>query len=196
MVQGVTILGVFDVFDKFVVEDTEAFSVFFGSGNGDLRLLEVDGEARMVTVVGIKRRVIGGFLNGVVVCEFGDREEGDPVVLLVVAVDAEILFDDLVHAFGLAVSLRVERGGQTRLGTEEFREGCPELRGEDRSTIGHEGFWEAVESDDVVHKQASEFRGGRGLVARDEVSHLGEAIHKNEESIVTFREGEIYDKVT
>jgi hypothetical protein len=49
-------------------------------------------------------------MHCVVVREFCQREEFDPVVLLVVAEGSEVLFHGLVLLLGLAVGLRVEGG--------------------------------------------------------------------------------------
>lgn len=38
------------------------------------------------------------------------RKETGPVILLIVAVDVQVLFDDLVHMLSLTISLRVEYG--------------------------------------------------------------------------------------
>ena len=62
----------------------------------------------MVAVVGEERRLAGRAVGGVVVCEFRGREKLFPVVLLVVAEDAQVLLESLVDALGLAVSLRMK----------------------------------------------------------------------------------------
>src|ERR1700726_1623010 len=64
--------------------------------------------AWMETVVGEERRHASGRVLGVVVGEFGERQDVEPVVLLMVTEDPEILFEDLVDAFRLAIRLRMK----------------------------------------------------------------------------------------
>ena len=51
-------------------------------------------------------------MRSVVVCEFREREERAPVVLLVVAIHAEVLLKRLVNSFSLTVSFRVITRGE------------------------------------------------------------------------------------
>ncbi len=82
----------------------------FGSGNvkrfgGFSR----ECETRMIAVISIERRCLDSGLKRVVVGEFCKGKEGVPIVLLIVAEYAEILLNDLVQAFCLAVCLRMKR---------------------------------------------------------------------------------------
>ncbi len=54
-------------------------------------------------------------MGSVVVCEFRERKEGNPVVLLVVDVNPEVLFEYLIDAFGLSVCFRVICSGKVGL---------------------------------------------------------------------------------
>ena len=45
-----------------------------------------------------------------------------PVVLLVIAVDSEILFQSLVSAFGLSIALRVVTRGEVQFHVQDFSE--------------------------------------------------------------------------
>lgn len=45
---------------------------------------------------------------GCVVCELGKRQKVGPIVLKIVAVEAQVLFEGLVDALGLTITLRVE----------------------------------------------------------------------------------------
>lgn len=64
----------------------------------------------MVAVVGEERSVADRCVNRVVIGELGAGQELLPVVLLVVAEGAEILFEHLVNTLCLAVCLWMERG--------------------------------------------------------------------------------------
>ncbi len=69
--------------------------------------VQVNVEGRMITFI----RKEGGYacrgVRSIVVCEFREWKEGDPIVLLVVDVNPEVLFEYLIDAFGLSVCFRV-----------------------------------------------------------------------------------------
>jgi len=64
----------------------------------------VDSDVRMVSFVREERRDTCGSVWGIVVGEFGERQQLGPIVLLVVAIDLEVLFQGLVDTFGLSSS--------------------------------------------------------------------------------------------
>jgi len=59
-----------------------------------------------------------GFLDGVVVGKFSKWQQFEPVILIVVAEDAEIRFKGLIHAFCLTVRLGMKGGGFRRVDFE------------------------------------------------------------------------------
>jgi len=65
----------------------------------------------METVVDEKWRHLSGFLESIVVCEFCKWKQFEPVILFIIAKDAEVGFKSLVHSFCLTICLRVEHGG-------------------------------------------------------------------------------------
>jgi len=135
-------------------------------------------------------------VGGVVVCEFRGREKLFPVVLLVVAEDAQVLLENLVDALGLAVSLRMKGRRHVGLDVGESEKVPPEPRGENLVAIGHDVGREAVESADVPEEEASDLWGvGSGLGGR-EVRHLGEAIDHDEDGVATRgRDGQADNEV-
>ena len=60
----------------------------------------------------IEGRTLGGFMCIVVVGKFCEQEEVGPVVLLVVDVGVEVLFQCLIRAFRLFIGLRVVARGE------------------------------------------------------------------------------------
>ena len=90
----------------------------------------------MVTFVGEERRYSGGGTRSVVVRKLRKRKEFGPVVLLIVAVNAEILFQGLVDAFRLTVAFGVVTGSEVKLHVESFSEGAEEVGDKLRSAIG------------------------------------------------------------
>ena len=78
----------------------------------------------------------GGSTRGIVVCEFHEREKLSPVVLLVVAVNPDVLFQCLISAFGLSVTFRMVTGGEVKLHIESFSERPEEMPDKLRSAVG------------------------------------------------------------
>ena len=62
-----------------------------------------------------------------------------PVGLQVVAIGAEILFEDGVQTFGLTIRLRVVGRGEIGADAEALEQGAPETRDELGSTVGGDG---------------------------------------------------------
>ena len=75
-------------------------------------MFRVDGDVQMITLVSKKWRYSCSCMRSVVVGEFSKWKKFGPIVLLVVAVDLEILFQSLVHSFGLTISFRMITGGE------------------------------------------------------------------------------------
>ena len=78
--------------------------------DGDARDLDI--ESRMVTMECKERCQARGCMNSVVVAEFSHRQQVNPIILLIVDVTAEILFQCGIGTFRLAVSLRMESCGK------------------------------------------------------------------------------------
>jgi len=69
-------------------------------------------------IISKERGHFGGFLDGVVVGKLREWQQFEPIVLIVVAEDAEIRFESLIHAFCLTVHLRMKSGGFPRVDFE------------------------------------------------------------------------------
>ena len=69
----------------------------------------------------------GGSTWGIVVCELHKQEELSPVVLLIIAVNLNVLFQCLVSAFSLSVAFRMVTGGKVKLHIESFTERPEEM---------------------------------------------------------------------
>ena len=79
----------------------------------------------MVTLVCKEGGHAGGGLRGVAVSEFGVWQQRCPVILLIVDVHTQVLFQDLVGALGLPIGLGVVRSTEVGLDTKEGAERCP-----------------------------------------------------------------------
>jgi len=134
---------------------------------------------------------------GVVVAELSDRKEAFPVVLLVVAVHVDVLFDELVDSFGLTVSLRMEGGRHVDLRAKKALKSAPKFAVEDRTAIGDDIVGCTMSAVDIVEVESSD----RWCIASfflewDEIRVFGEAINDDEDRVVAFdRLGKFDDEI-
>ena len=79
-------------------------------------------DIRVITLVGVEWRYTGGSTWSIVVSELRKWEKSLPIVLLVVAVNSDVLFQCLICVFGLSITFRVVSGGEMKLHVESFSE--------------------------------------------------------------------------
>ena len=118
--------------------------------------------------------------RSVVVSKLRERKEIGPVVLLVVAVGAEILFQSLVRAFGLTIAFGVISGGEVESDVEGFGEGTEEVGDELRSAIGGDMGRSSVLGEHVEYEEFSKLRRVDGVMSGDEEGLRGETINDDE----------------
>ena len=70
-------------------------------------MFRVDCDVGMIAFVGEEWSYVHSGARGVVVCEFGERKEFRPIVLLVVAEYVKVLFQHLIKTFSLSVAFWV-----------------------------------------------------------------------------------------
>src|SRR6266481_1216196 len=99
-------------------------------------MLGVKRDVWVVAFVCEERGNSHGAARCVVVCELCKGEEARPVVLLVVAVDTEVLFQSLVSTLSLSVTFRVVSRGEVQLHVQGGAKGPEELGYEFRPTVG------------------------------------------------------------
>jgi len=78
-------------------------------------MFQIHRDVRMITFVSKERGNTSSGARSIIVSEFCQREEFRPIVLLIVAIDLNVLFQGLIYLFGLSVSLRVITGGEVEL---------------------------------------------------------------------------------
>ena len=88
---------------------------------------------RVEPVVGEKRAQSGGRMLRIVIAEFCHGEEAGPVGLLVVAIDAQVLFQHRIEPLRLAIRLGMERRGPVGADPTQLQQPTPEVRSETRS---------------------------------------------------------------
>ena len=93
-------------------------------------------DIRVISLVGVEWRYTGGSTWSIVVSELRKWEKSLPIVLLVVAVNSDVLFQCLIGAFGLSVAFRMISGGEMKSHIESFSERSEEVRDELRAAVG------------------------------------------------------------
>ena len=69
----------------------------------------------MVAFIGKEWRYSSRGIRSVIICKLHDWKEVRPIVLLIVAIDLEVLFQGLVHVFSLSVTLGMITRGEVKL---------------------------------------------------------------------------------
>ena len=98
-------------------------------------MLRVYRDVRMISFIGKERRYSRGGTRSIVVCELHKWKKFGPIVLLIIAVYVEVLFQCLVGAFGLSIAFWVIPGGEMKPHVKDFSEGSEEVRDELHSVV-------------------------------------------------------------
>jgi hypothetical protein len=88
-------------------------------------------------------------IQGVVVSEFSEGKERTPVVLHVVAVHPNVLFQSLVDTLGLSVGGRVVAGGEVETHIECFSQGSGQMVNKLGAPIGGDMTRNSMLGEDV-----------------------------------------------
>src|SRR6266481_10104019 len=131
-------------------------------------MLRVKCEVWVVALVREERGNSRGAARSVVVCELGKGEEARPVVLLVVAVDTEVLFQSLVSALSLSVTFWVVSRGEVQLHVQGGAKGPEELGHEFRPMVGSDMRRDTVLGENMEDEKLHEVTGGNGVICWDE----------------------------
>ena len=135
----------------------------------------------MKTVISEEERHLDGFLGGTVIRKLSKRKQVESVVLLMIAEDAEVGLEGLIHPFCLTISLRMKSCGFPRINLKDRSESRPEVGGENGAVVGNNGAREAVELDNVGNEELCEFRSRCGLETRNEMGHLSHSVDEHED---------------
>jgi hypothetical protein len=195
VILSLLILSVLEDFEEVIVEFSKWLDEWLGCSDDKRGLVQVNRESGMIIMIGKKWRTLKRGLIEVVDGEFGDRQEVKPVILLIVATYAKILFEDLIHALDLTIDLWMKCGGKTTIDIKDIRERGPKMRGKNRSTIRDDRVRNAMQSDDMIQKHSSEIRCIGSFVTRYKMDHFRETVDKNENSIKSMRLREIDDVI-
>ena len=107
----VMFLGFGDVLLEHSVKFIEVRYKISGPSRGDVTI-GVNGDGGVIAFVDIEREDTSGSVQSVVVCEFCERKERTPIILLKVNVRLEVLFESLINLFSLSISFGMITGGE------------------------------------------------------------------------------------
>ena len=80
--------------------------------------LRAKSNVQMIALVGIERCNTGSSTWHIVVCKLSEWEQAKSIVLLVVSVDSDVLFQSLISSFSLSITFRMITGGEVKLHVE------------------------------------------------------------------------------
>jgi hypothetical protein len=92
--------------------------------------------------------------------------------------------NDAVGDLRLAIRLWMEGRAAHELDAGQLEQFLPEVAGEDRVTIAHNGARKAMELDDIVEECSSHGLRGAGMAQGHEVSHHGELIDDGQDDVL------------
>jgi len=159
-----------------LMEFLEVGGIFLSAGRTEAQV-GVDCDVGVVAFVGKEGRDTCGCTRGVVKCELRKWEEFGPIVLLVVTVDSEVLFESLVHLLSLTISFWVITRGEMQGHSKCFSERVEEMGDELRTSVGGDMGGYSVFGKHVCDKELGKLRGSDGVVGRNEYSLLQEVVH-------------------
>src|ERR1700735_2106742 len=139
----------------------------------------MNGEVRVVTLVGKKRGNPGSRTWGVVVGEFCKWEECIPIVLLVVAEYTQILFQGLIRPFSLSITFGMISRCEVESHVECLSEGAEKSRDKLGTTIGSDMFGDTMFGEHVSDEEDSEVFRGAMDSCRNEDALFGESVNNH-----------------
>src|ERR1700731_1517343 len=117
--------------------------------------------------------------QSIVVGKFCLGQEFGPVVLLVIAVTMEGLFQHLVSSFHLSVALRVIPRSEVQGHIKDLAQRVEKTRDKLGAAIGGDVRWDSVFREDVEYEQTSQLHGVHFVGRRDENPLLRKPINNH-----------------
>jgi hypothetical protein len=96
----------------------------------------MDGEVRMVALVGEERGDASSFIRGIIVGKLCKWEELSPIILLIITINAQVLLQRLVHSLSLSTPFGVIAGSEVEADVEGSAERMEEVRNELQTPVG------------------------------------------------------------
>ena len=115
--------------------------------------LWVDGKVWVIPLVGVEWCNGGSRTWSVVVSELRKWKQREPVVLLIVAVDPDVLFQGLISALSLTVTFRMVPRGEVQLHVQGSAKQLEEAQDEFRTPVASYMGRDSVLREDVDDKE-------------------------------------------
>ena len=109
----------------------------------------MDSEIGVVTLISEERGNSGSSVRSIVVSKLRKGQEFRPVILLIIAVHSDVLFEGLIDTFGLAVAFRVVPRGKVEFHVQCFSERPEEMGDKLRTSVQSDVGRDTVFREDV-----------------------------------------------
>jgi len=106
----------------------------------------------MVTFVSKERCNTSCGAQSIIVSKFCQREEFRPIVLLIIAIDLNVLFQGLICSIGLSVSFRLITGGEMELDIQSCSERSEEVGYKLRASVRGNMRWNTMFRENMHNK--------------------------------------------
>jgi len=153
------------------MEFLEVGGIFLSVGGTEAQV-GVDCDVGVIAFVGEEGGDTSSCARGFIKSKLREWEEFGPIVLLVIAVDSEILLECLVRPLGLTISFWVVTRGEMQGHSECFSERAEEVGDELRTSVRGDMGGYSMFGKHVHDKELGKLRGGDGVVGQNEYSLL------------------------
>src|SRR5882724_5374556 len=109
----------------------------------------MNSEVQTITLVGKEGCDASSGTWSIVVSKLSQWKEFGPIILLVVAIDSEVLFQSLISLFGLSITFGVISRSEVKLHVQCSSKGPEEVQYEFRAAIGSDVARDTVLGKDV-----------------------------------------------
>jgi hypothetical protein len=152
-------------------------------------------KSRVIALISEERRHAGRGTQSIVVSKLRKWKKSGPVVLLVVAVHPEMLFEHLVGAFGLAVALGVVTGSEMEFHVKGLAQGTEEMRNELRAPIRGDVTGYSVLREYVKYEEFRKFWSSDRVCCRNKDSLFREPVNDQEDGGISRGSRKLFNEV-
>src|SRR5882724_6870497 len=115
-------------------------------------------KVQMITLIGKEGCNAGSGTRSIVISELSYWKEFGPIILLVVTIDSEVLFQSLISSFGLSITFGVISRSEVKLHVQRSSEGPEEVGYEFCTTIGGDMARDTVLGEDMENEELCKLR--------------------------------------
>src|SRR3984957_802070 len=131
----------------------------------------------VITFISEERRNTRCSTRSIVKSKLDQWKESFPVILLVVAVHTQILFQSLICSFSLPIAFRVISGSEVKLHIQSLSERSEEVGNELGSTVGRDMSGNSVLGKHMDYEELGKLCGRDSVVGCNENSLLRKSIY-------------------